>query len=154
MQDEQLTANFHLSELIRSDVATRKGIDNTPPAAVLTTLRTVLAPGLQRIRDHLQASVHVSSGYRCPELNHAVGGSQTSQHMQGEAADVTCPSVGTPLEVCRILDAAKVELGIDQLILEGNDWIHVSFTAGQPRHSVLTAHFDNGKATYTTGLPA
>lgn len=150
MQNEKLTENFSLSEFLASDFAIRRGIPNIPTDEVLTNIRTLLAPGMQRIRDLLNHSVNVSSGFRSHPLNSAIGGSVTSQHMDGLAADFTAPAFGTPKEISQFLLDNFETIKFDQLIQEGT-WVHVSF-ASQPRKSVLTAHFLNGKTTYTNGI--
>ncbi|AOS80270.1 hypothetical protein Q5W_15475 [Hydrogenophaga sp. PBC] len=147
----QLTPNFTLAELLQSDTAERRGIPNVPTAQALLAIQRQLAPGLQRIRDLLGAPLIVSSGYRSPALNAAIGGSRNSQHTRGEAADFRAPGYGSPLEICRLLTAHKERIGFDQLIEEGT-WVHVSFVATRPRGQVLTAHFVNGRARYTEGL--
>lgn len=151
--DERVTPNFWLSELIVSDTAVRLGIPNTPGGVELTNIRNVLAPGLEKVRAILGKPVLVSSGYRSPALNKAVGGAKTSQHLDGLAADFRCPGVGTPLQVCRLLADHGLELGWSQLIQEGR-WVHIGFPppGRPPALQVLTAHFDGGAATYSTGL--
>ena len=145
----QLTEHFSTDELTFSETAVRRGIDNTPDAEVLTNLQ-MLAYGLERMRSILGYPVNVSSGYRSPKLNAAIGGSKSSQHMQGLAADFTCRGFGSPRDVCIALEREGSYIGFDQLINEGS-WVHISFS-DQPRGEVLTAHFNNGKATYTKGL--
>jgi hypothetical protein len=148
MNDERLTPDFHLSEFLHSDTAIRKGLDNTPTAEVLGAIRNFLAPGMQQVRDLIGAPINISSGYRSPMVNAAVGGARNSQHTQGLAADFTAPFFGTPLQIARALVASKIEF--DQIIQEGT-WVHISFSAN-PRRSVLTAVFRNGAATYREGL--
>ncbi len=158
--DEKLTSNFMLSEFLRSDIATRRGIANVPDDGALWNIRHHLAPGMQRIHDLLAnpgaydqrhaSAVNISSGYRCFSLNSAVGSSPNSQHLVGLAADFTAPSFGTPLEICQFLVEHKDAIRFDQLIFEGS-WIHASFAA-EPRYSIKTAHFAGGKATYTDGI--
>lgn len=148
MNDERLTADFHLSEFLHSDKAVRLGLDNTPDAAVLGAIRNFLAPGMQQVRDLIGAPINISSGYRAPQVNAAVGGSRSSQHMQGLAADFTSPFFGTPLQIARAIVASRITF--DQLIQEGT-WVHISFSA-KPRRSVLTAKFTNGVASYSHGL--
>lgn len=129
----QLTEHFTLDELIRSTVAAARGIDNTPPPELLPRLVRV-AEMLERIRATLNAPITVTSGYRCEELNQAVGSRSTSDHPQGHAADFVAPAFGTPAEVARLLAPLVSVLGIGQLILEevtGRDgkkrqWVHVS----------------------------
>lgn len=142
-----LTRNFTLEELTESETATRKGLDNTPSPEVLGRLQ-FLASGLQEVRDYLSSPMFITSGYRSPKVNSAVGGSSKSQHIKGEAADFKCPGYGDPKKVCQAIIESGIEF--DQLINEGH-WVHISFTE-EPRLSVLTAHFKDGKVTYTNGL--
>lgn len=143
-----LTEHFSLSELTASATAQRLGIDNHPGLEIISHL-TQLAVQLERVRHALGDNpLIISSGYRCPELNQAVGGALRSAHMEGWAADFTCPAFGTPLQIVRALTAAN--LPFDKLIQEGR-WVHISFRPGA-RRQVLTAHFSpGGKPTYTTG---
>lgn len=123
-----LSPHFTVEEFIRSDVAIRKGIYNFPPADVLENLR-VLAAKLEAVRAILGRPVLVSSGYRSEELNAAIGGSKTSKHMTGLAADIECPAFGTPFMVFDALREQKTALGYDQLILEfpPDGWVHIGF---------------------------
>jgi hypothetical protein len=148
--DKPVTKNFHLSEFIVSDTATRLGIDNTPNAPIVATLLNVLIPAMQSVRDLLDASVTIKSGYRCPALNAAVRGSQNSQHVDGHACDFVAPDFGKPSEVARFLVEHMDKVRFDQLIQEGG-WVHISFSP-RPRNQVLTAHFNGGGVRYTQGL--
>lgn len=148
--DEPVTSSFALSEFIVSHTAERLRIDNTPPAQILATLRNVLIPGMQHIRDLLGVPVVIKSGYRCPELNRAVRGAVASQHVDGHAADFVAPAFGSPREVAEFLVARMADVKFDQLIFEGA-WVHVSF-APRPRNEVLTAHFTDAGVSYTQGL--
>lgn len=140
----QLTEHFTLQELT---VTSHRNIDNTPPPETVDKLRAT-ARGLEHVRLLLGAPVLVTSGYRCPDLNDLVGGSQNSQHMRGEAADFVAPSYGLPLAVCRAIEASDIRF--DQLIWEGT-WVHISFVEDKkPRRSVLT--WIKGKG-YSDGLP-
>jgi hypothetical protein len=152
MADIRLSEHFKLSELLRSDIALRRGLDNAPPGAVLQTMAAVLVPGLERVRAALGAPMHITSGYRGPAVNAAVGGGPRSQHLLGEAADFVAPTFGSQRDVARFLAGRAAELGIDQLIYEGT-WCHVSFRAARPRHEALTAHFDGaGGVSYSRGV--
>lgn len=126
-----LSKNFSLAELTKSATATRKGIDNTPDAKITERLRRLATEVLQPLRDAFGEPIVVSSGYRCPALNKAVGGSATSQHMQGTAADIHVlsdrPADNRRLFDCakRLMDEGKIKVG--QLIDEyGYDWVHIS----------------------------
>jgi zinc D-Ala-D-Ala carboxypeptidase len=123
-----MTPHFTLTELTRSAKAASLRINNTPDATSLARLQT-LAELLERIRAQLGVPITITSAYRCRELNAAVGGRTSSDHMQGEAADFVAPAFGTPYEICRALAPHVSTLGIGQLILEsvgGKSWVHVS----------------------------
>lgn len=152
MIDVRLQQSFWLSEFLRSDTATRLGIDNAPGAEEMLNIEHVLAPGMQRVRNLLAAPVHITSGFRCLELNRALKSKDNSQHVQGLAADFICPEFGTPLTIARYLvEHGNGALHFDQLIMEGT-WVHISFVQVNARAEVLTAHFVDGTATYTKGL--
>lgn len=124
----RLTANFTLEELVRSTTAQRMRLDNTPPPGLLPQLQAT-AEMLQRIREHLQRAVIVTSGYRGPEVNRAVGGVTSSDHTRGQAADILVPGYGPPYLVAKALAPYVSVLEIGQLILEGvkgKQWVHVS----------------------------
>ncbi len=151
----RLSEFFTLEEMTVSDAAIRLGINNTPGYHELSNLY-MITDRLDRIRRILGKPMIVSSGYRSPALNAAIGGSRTSAHKDGLACDFTCPEFGTPLEVCRAIEPYLSELGVDQLIFEGR-WVHVGFKdpGSTARHQVLTAHFGKaGVVSYTEGLPA
>lgn len=129
-----MTRNFSIDQLIASKTALERGIDNQPGLDIKNQLRFTLA-GLERVHAFIGKPLQISSGYRCPELNHIVGGSMNSQHMRGEAVDFFC-LVLTAKTVARILERNLQMLGIDQLIFE-HTWVHVSFTL-EPRCQALT----------------
>lgn len=119
-----LSPNFALDELTASETAARHGIDNTPDEATIQNL-TRLANALQEVRALLGNKVIiVSSGYRSPELNQKVGGSATSDHCKGLAADFICPSYGTPDEIVRVVMASAIPF--KQVIREFDKWVHFS----------------------------
>jgi len=143
-----LTPHFSLGELTGSDLAVRRGINNTPNEAIRKNLKR-LAETLEQVRAALGRPMFISSGYRCTALNRALGGSVTSAHILGLAADFVASGI-TPLEACsRIRDS---EIEFDQLIYEGT-WVHIGLSLGKPRREVLTAHFKSGRTSYTKGLP-
>lgn len=120
----QLSEHFTLEELTRSEVALRKGLDNTPTPEIVANL-TELALGLEKVRDLLGHPIHINSGYRGPKVNSAVGGSKNSAHMNGYAADFVCPAYGNVSAICHaIMDST---IGYDQLIHEFGSWVHISF---------------------------
>lgn len=150
MIDDRVTEHFHLSEFIASDTAVRLGIDNTPNASIVATLRNVLIPGMQQVRDLLAAPITIKSGYRCPALNAAVRGSPASDHLSGHACDFVAPRYGPPSRVAALIVAHMDRIKFDQLIQEGG-WVHISFSPRR-RNEVLTAHFTPQGVSYTRGL--
>lgn len=142
-----LTPHFTLEELIFSETALRKGIDNSPSEEVKANL-SELALTLEKVRELLGVPLHINSGYRGPKLNAAIGGSTTSAHMTGQAADFIAPQFGTPKDIAIEIAASDIEF--DQLIFEGA-WVHIGIR-GDMRRQVLTANFSGGKATYTSGI--
>ncbi|MGC2518509.1 MAG: D-Ala-D-Ala carboxypeptidase family metallohydrolase [Burkholderiales bacterium] len=130
----QLSPHLSLALLTCSETAEQRGIDNAPPPDVVENLRR-LAAGLEEVQALLGAPLEISSGYRCPALNEAVGGSKGSQHVLGLAADFVCPEFGTPLEIANAIQRSGVDF--DQCILEFGRWVHLSFSAA-PRRGVLT----------------
>ena len=124
----QLTKHFDLAQLTRSSVAQARGLSNDPPPELLPRL-ILTAELLERIRATLGVPVTVTSGYRSPKVNLAVGSSSGSDHPHGYAADIVAPAYGTPYDVARRLAPLVSTLGIGQIILEGikgKRWVHVS----------------------------
>lgn len=144
-----LTKHFTLAEFTTSQTAMRRGIDNTPTAEALQNLQE-LANGLERVRAVLGCPILISSGYRSPKLNAAIGGARNSQHCKGEAADFIAPGFGSPMEVCKEIVRHQESIQFDQLIHEGS-WVHISFTP-EPRGQVLTAVFGEGATRYVKGI--
>jgi hypothetical protein len=145
-----LTRNFTLSELIKSDTAIRKGINNNPNAEQIEKLKALCENILQPVRDHF-GRVKVTSGFRSVELCLAIGSSQNSQHARAEAADFECPGVDN----AELADWINQNLDYDQLILEfytpgepNSGWIHCSYTPDQPRKQFLHAYKSEGKTKY------
>lgn len=142
----RLSGYYTLARLAHSDTARERGLDNTPPADAIENLRRV-ARGLDRVRRLLGHPLEISSGYRCPALNVAVGGAARSQHTRGEAVDFCCPGFGTPADVARaIRDSA---IAFDQCILEFGRWVHLSFSTA-PRRRTLSIY--SAAAGYLDGL--
>ena len=148
----QLSKNFSLQELIKSQTAERKGIDNTPSTEHQENLKLLCTSILQPIRDHFSRVVSVSSGYRSPALCEAIGSKSTSQHARGEAADFEIFGLSNKT----LADYIDSELHYDQLILEywkesdpNSGWVHCSFSQGKNRRQYLKAYKDeNNKTRY------
>ena len=142
-----LTRNFSLQELIKSDTAIRKGIDNNPNADQIEKLKKLCENVLQPVRDHF-GRVKVTSGFRSPELCVAIGSSINSQHAKAEAADFEVLGVDN----AEVADWVYKNCQTDQLILEfytpgepQSGWIHASWVEFQPRAQYLRAYRDENK---------
>lgn len=126
---------FTIEEMTKSSTATAKHIDNTPNQTVIDNLTKLIEAVLDPLREWYGKPIRVNSGYRCEALNKAVGGSDTSQHRLGEAADIT---VGSKTENEKLFNYIKDNLPFDQLINESNfSWVHVSYREGRLRKQVL-----------------
>lgn len=121
---------FTIAEMVRSDTADRLAIDNRLPKDLLPNVRNLITNVLDPLREAYGKPITVNSGYRCLKLNEAVGGSPTSDHMQGCAADITG---GSPIENKKLFDLVQsLGLPFDQLIDEkGYAWVHVSYRSGK-----------------------
>lgn len=134
----QLSKNITLQEAVSSQTATRLGIDNTPTEEVIERLKLV-AGQVQKIRDHFKKPIRISSGYRCPKLNRAIGGARNSQHQTGEAMDIQGTNGLTNAE---LFHYARKHLDFDQLIWEYGTkqepaWVHISYKKTGNRKQVL-----------------
>ena len=153
----QLSNDFSLEELTKSQMADRMGIDNTPPPVAVVYLQSLVDNVLQPLRDAVGQPISINSGYRNPTVNAAVGGVPSSQHTEGKAADTECMTM-TTVEWARFIVSTGIEF--DQLILEfysrdkgpNSGWVHISYNPGQNRHQVLTAVNKNGTVYYMTGI--
>ena len=145
-----LSRNFTLSELTKSDTAIRRGINNNPNAEQIEKLKALCENILQPVRDHF-GRVKITSGFRSSELCVAIGSSINSQHARAEAADFEC--IGT--DNAELADWIHKNLQYDQLILEfytpgepNSGWIHCSWVADARRHQFLHAFKQDGKTKY------
>ena len=145
-----LSRNFSLQELIKSDTAIRKGIDNNPNADQIEKLKTLCERVLQPVRDHF-GRVKVTSGFRSPELCAAIGSSVNSQHAKAEACDFEVIGVDN----AEVADWIYTNLQTDQLILEfytpgepNSGWIHASYVEFNPRAQYLRAYREDKKTKY------
>lgn len=126
---------FTIEEMTKSSTATAKGIDNTPSEEGVLKLQKLIEAVLDPLREWYGKPIKVNSGYRCEALNKAIGGAKSSQHMLGEAADIT---VGSKEENEKLFDYIKDNLEFDQLINESDfSWVHVSYREGRLRKQVL-----------------
>lgn len=148
-----LTKNFTLSELTKSNDAARHGIDNTPTAQIAENLKGLAENILQPVRDHF-GMVTVSSGFRCKALNEKIGGAVASDHMLGFAADFEVPKTDNKA----LAEWIKANLKFTQLILEfpgqnpNDGWIHCSYNPANLKNQCLTAIKQNGKTVYLNGI--
>ncbi len=152
-----LTKNFTLAEMTKSETALRHDMDNTPGEKEIGNLKLLCEKVLQPIRDHYGKGVKVNSGFRHPEVNAKVGGSKTSDHCRGQAADIEIPGVAN----AELAEWIKDNLNFQQLILEfytpgipDSGWVHVSYVAEDNKKQVLTATKKDGKTVYLPGLVA
>jgi hypothetical protein len=145
-----LSRNFSLQELIKSDTAIRKGIDNNPNADQIEKLKRLCENVLQPVRDQF-GRVKVTSGFRTPELCLAIGSSINSQHAKAEAADFEVLGVDN----AEVADWVYKNCQTDQLILEyytpgepNSGWIHASWVEFNPRAQYLRAYREDKKTKY------
>ena len=145
----RLSKNFVLSEITRSNTARRKGISNEPEKEHLANLQTIITELVQPMRDAI-GPIRISSGYRSPKLNKAIGGSSRSQHCKGQALDLQFWKDGkmnNQVIYDWVLDSG---LDFDQMINEFDfAWIHISFNSSKNRRQVLEAYKnDQSKTAY------
>jgi uncharacterized protein YcbK (DUF882 family) len=135
MNNEKLSENFTIEEFTRSDKAKELGITNEPGEKELAALRVLVSRTIQPLRDKLGVPIHVNSGYRCPELNKAVGGVPMSQHQKGEAADLSID--GKANDILEALENNNIPF--DQAILyRKQNFLHVSLKLdGVQRSNVI-----------------
>ena len=151
----KLSKNLSLSECLRSKTAVRLGITNEPHDDwVVENLQATAENVFQPCREHFGVPIYVSSGYRSPELNKAIGGSLRSQHMEGRALDLDCDVFGK-ITNAELFGYIRENLEFDQMVWEfgtedNPDWVHVSYVRdGHNRKRCLRAcRDDNGKVYY------
>jgi len=149
----RLSKNLTLREAIKSNTATRLGIDNTPEEWEIHNLQAVAENVFQPVRDHFGVPIAVSSGYRSKKLNKAIGGSKYSQHMIGEALDLDADVYGKVTNA-EIFNYIKNNLEWDQMIWEFGDdeepnWVHVSYKeSGRNRKQIKRAYRDEKGVHY------
>lgn len=144
-----LSKNFTLEEMSKSEAALRKGINNTPGLKEIENLKLLCVNILQPLRDWYGKSITVTSGFRSKKTNEAIRGSSSSQHCVGEAVDFIVPRE----DMLRVFNYIRENLPFDQLIWEFGDavapsWIHVSFSKVKKRKQVLRAKKGTFKTIY------
>jgi zinc D-Ala-D-Ala carboxypeptidase len=152
-----LTKNFTLEEMTKSETALRYDIDNTPNEQEISAMKLLAEKVLQPVRDHFGKGVKVNSGFRPQDVNQKVGGSRNSDHIRGQAADIEIPGIPN----AELAEWIKDNLEFNQLILEfytpgvpDSGWVHVSYIPEANRNQVLTATKKDGKTVYLQGLVA
>ena len=153
----QLSKNFTLSEMTKSETALRHGMDNTPGKNEIANMVVLCEKVLQPVRDYYAKGVKVNSGYRHPEVNAKVGGSKTSDHCKGMAADIEIPGLSNH----ELAEWISKNLEFTQVILEfytpgvpDSGWVHVSYDPANLKKQELTAVRRDGKTVYLPGLVA
>jgi zinc D-Ala-D-Ala carboxypeptidase len=152
-----LTKNFTLSEMTKSDTALRLGLENEPDEQQLAALTTLCKKVLQPVRDYYNMGVKVNSALRTLPVNRAIGSGDNSHHVRGMAADIEIPGVANADLAQYIVDS----LDYTQVILEfytpgipDSGWVHVSYVPEDLKKQVLTATKRDGKTVYLPGLVA
>lgn len=127
---------FSLDELCHSDTAKARGIDNTPSEEVKKNLEALIENVLDPLREAYGKPIYINSGYRCSELNKAVGGVSTSEHQSGRAADIDTHDYEENKKLFKLIQ--ELNLPFRQLIDESNlSWVHVSYNPNDIKRQVL-----------------
>ena len=150
-----LSPNFTLSEMTKSEFALRNYIDNTPNEEQIQALMALAQNVLQPVRDHFKKGVKCNSGFRAPAVNRAVGGSATSDHCKGQAADIEIPGVSNYELAKWIVDNLKFTQVILEFYTQGvpdSGWVHVSYDPSKLKNEALTAVKKDGRTVYLNGL--
>ena len=153
----KLTENFSLAEMIKSDTALRLDMENEPDDDHIDNLTALCENVLQKVRDHYGKGVKVNSGFRHPDVNAKVGGSKTSDHCKGMAADIEIPGVANADLAEWIVENCEFRQVILEFYTPGipdSGWVHVSYNPDDNKKQVLTAMKENGKTVYKSGLIA
>lgn len=149
----KLSKYVSLSEVTKSDTATKRGIDNSPTPEHLENLKVICTEVFDKVREHFGVPLFISSGYRSAALNKAIGGSATSDHNNGRALDLDQDFRGNGVTNKQVFDYILQNLDFDQLIWEfgsndNPDWVHVGYRKGANRKQVLRAKKVGSKTVY------
>ena len=140
---------FTFDEFIHSDTADRLGIDNSPTSDAIQCIDSLVTNVLDRLRDEWGRPIIVTSGYRCKELNAAVGGARYSQHLKGQAADIVSDDFEAFRRLVRrwckdnefdqcIFEHSKSRHEVDgRNVVSDSEWIHISYVEGRNRRQML-----------------
>ena len=153
----KLSPNFSLAEMIKSDNALRLDMENEPDDDHIDNMIALCENVLQKVRDHYGKGVKVNSGFRHPDVNAKVGGSKTSDHCKGMAADIEIPGVANADLAEWIVENCEFRQVILEFYTPGvpdSGWVHVSYNPDDNKKQVLTAMKENGKTVYKPGLIA
>ena len=148
----KISHNITYAEAIHSNTAKRKGIENIPNENQIAAMMTIAEMIFQPLRSYVGGPIKITSFFRSPELNQAIGGSKSSQHCKGQAMDLD--DVYGHKTNAEMFDYIRENLDFDQLIWEFGDdnnpnWIHVSYVDKQEnRNRCLKAYKKNGKTKY------
>jgi zinc D-Ala-D-Ala carboxypeptidase len=149
-----ISKHITYEEATRSEKATQLGLKNDPNEEQLICMQNVAEHIFEPLREYFKVPIYISSFFRSIEVNHEVGGAQTSKHLLGQAMDIDADMFGK-ITNKQIFDYIRLNLDFDQLIDEaiGKDgtggWVHCSYVSAEKnRHSVLTLVVKNGKQSY------
>ena len=138
-----------MDEMIHSDTADRLGIDNTPTSEAIDNLDRLVTRVLDKLRDGWGRPIIVTSGYRCKELNAAVGGARNSQHLKGQAADIVSDDFeafrrfvrrwckDNEFDQCIFEHKSRREVDGRNVVSSDSEWIHISFDRGRNRRQII-----------------
>lgn len=149
----QISKYVSLDEVLYSDTAKRRGIDNVPKAEHMENLKVICTEVFDKVREHFGVPLYISSGYRGKKLNAAIKGSERSDHCKGRALDLDQDYRGNGVSNRQVFYYIKDNLEFDQLIWEfgsnGNPgWVHVGYRKGANRQQILKAVRVDGKVKY------
>lgn len=153
----QLSKNFSLTELTYSSTAISKRLDNTPTPEIIANMQILVDNVLQPLREQLGKSIKINSGYRSPAVNTSVGGSATSDHCKGQAADIEIVGMSNADLANYIVSNFKFTQVILEFYTQGDPnsgWVHISYNPNDLKCQKLTAIKQNGKTVYLNGIQA
>ena len=146
----KLSQHFDLAEFTRSESAKRHGVSNEPTPEHLANIKVLCERVLEPLRAHFGHPINISSGYRSKILNHYIGGTLKSQHLEGKAVDLDLDGTSYGTTNKMLFDYILNNLEFDQIINEHNySWVHVSYNDGKNRRQALDALKDKGRTVYT-----